>query len=118
MRDCKTNYDAVDDIGRRRLVEAIVKKVTKGGATVLDPDAIPDLCQYIYMSLLTDRKFLDVYNEGSENYYISRIVMNQVASKSSVFYRTYIKHKLKTKPFNANIFEENKEEDDEFEGCC
>lgn len=77
--------DVVEKIGRQCLVENIIRKYSN---TI---DGIyGDLSQDIYMSLLADNKIVDIYNKGQINYYVARIVKNNICSSTSRFYRKYI----------------------------
>ena len=85
-----TVSEVVGEIAKKHIVENIVWKVTSSGDTAYDPDSLKDLIQDIYLSLLEDKNIVEVYSEHHENYYIARIVMNNIASSSSRYYRTYI----------------------------
>ena len=85
-----TTQEAVQKIAEQRMVEKIVAKITSSGTTAYDPDSLQDLCQDIYMSLLTDDKFVNIVEEGHENFWVTRIVMNNIMSSSSRYYRNYL----------------------------
>lgn len=85
-----TIQDAVKKIADERLVERIVAKITASGATATDPGSLNDLCQDIYLSLLEDEKFVGIVEEGHESFWVTRIVMNNIMSSSSRYYRNYL----------------------------
>ena len=85
-----TTQEAVQKIADQRLVEKIVAKITSSGATAQDADSLKDLCQDIYLSLLEDEKFASIYEEGHQNFWVTRIVMNNIMSSSSRYYRQYL----------------------------
>lgn len=85
-----TIQEAVQKVADQKLVEKIVAKITSSGTTAHDPDSLQDLCQDIYMSLLTDEKFINIVEEGHENFWVTRIVMNNIMSSSSRYYRNYL----------------------------
>lgn len=85
-----TNNEIVDALGKAKTVEKIIEKITSSGAK--DPDSLPDLAQDIYLSLLQDPNLEEVYNDGENHvrYYITRILLNNICSSTSRYYRTYI----------------------------
>ena len=87
---CMTIQEAVQKVADQKLVEKIVAKITSSGTAAHDPDSLQDLCQDIYMSLLTDDKFVNIVEEGHENFWVTRIVMNNIMSSSSRYYRNYL----------------------------
>ena len=90
-----TNSEIVDTLGKNRVVEKIIEKITSSGAK--DPDSLPDLAQDVYLSLLEDKNLEEVYNDGENHvrYYITRILLNNICSSTSRYYRTYIWPKTK-----------------------
>jgi len=88
-----TNSEIVDILSRDRMVEKMIEHITRSGAN--DPDSLPDLAQDIYLSLMGDSHLDEVYGEGHIKYYISRIIMNNICSSTSRYYRTYIWPKTK-----------------------
>ena len=85
-----TTQEAVQKVADQRLVEKIVAQITSSGKTAPDPDSLKDLCQDIYLSLLEDEKFARIYEEGHQNFWVTRIVMNNIMSSSSRYYRQYL----------------------------
>ncbi len=85
-----TRNEVVNEIAKKRIVETIVNRVTSSGTTAQDPSSISDLIQDIYLSLLEDDKIVGIYEQGHENFYIARIVTNNICSSSSRYYRNYL----------------------------
>ena len=85
-----TIQEAVKKVADERLVEKIVAKITSSGATATDPGSLNDLCQDIYLSLLEDDKFANIVEEGHQNFWVTRIVMNNMMSSSSRYYHKYL----------------------------
>ena len=84
-----TNNEIVEIMGNERLVEKIVQKITDGKC--YDPTALADLQQDLYLSFLTDDKLPVIYDEGHINFYVTRCILNNIASSSSPFYRRYLR---------------------------
>lgn len=97
-----TANEVVEILAKQKLVETIVNRVTGSGATASDPDSLCDLIQDIYLSLLEDKNIVEIYEEGHANFYVARIVTNNICSSSSRYYRIYLMP-LKT---NVTINEE------------
>ena len=98
-----TVSEVVGEIAKKRIVETIVWKVTESGATAYDPDSLNDLIQDVYLSLLEDKNIVEAYKEHHEKFYIARIIMNNIASSSSRYYRTYIMPLKKGVSINEGI---------------
>lgn len=98
-----TIQEAVKTVADERLVERIVDNITSSGMTSQDPDSLRDLCQDIYLSLLTDEKFVSIVEEGHQNFWITRIVMNNILSSSSRYYHRYLLPHKRFVPINEQI---------------
>lgn len=87
----RTNREIVNDLGNAKVVEKIIEKITSTGAK--DPDSLPDLAQDVYLSLLSDKNLSEVDDDGENHlrYYITRILLNNICSSTSRYYRTYIR---------------------------
>ena len=55
-----SNNEIVDILARDNVVEEICNKITKGK----DSDTLKDLCQEIYMQLLSNPKTVGMYERG------------------------------------------------------
>ena len=89
-----TNNEVVDKLARDGLVRKIINNITDNGVTAKGPDSLCDLEQDIYMSLLSDPKVPGIYEEGHINFYVTRIVMNNIMSSSSPYFRNYLRPRL------------------------
>ena len=83
----------VEKIAKEQMVESIIANVAKDAK---DED-LKDLKQDIYLTLMEkDEDFLDgIYERGQMPYYLSRIITNNINSKTSPFYYRYKVHKNK-----------------------
>lgn len=95
--------EVINEIAKQRIVESIVHRVTSSGTTAQDPSSLDDLIQDIYLSLLEDDKVVDIYEQGHINFYIARIVTNNVCSSSSRYYRNYLLPLKKSVEINEAI---------------
>lgn len=95
----------IEQIGNEKLVETIARNMR------VETDYFDDLCQEVYIILLTgytEEKLQEAIDKKQINFIITSIMKNQWFSKSSPFFRQYKKPKLKSVPM-----EQYKEEPDE-----
>lgn len=95
----------IEQIGENKIVETIARNMR------VETEYFDDLCQEVYIILLTgytEEKLQEAIDKKQINFIITSIMKNQWFSKSSPFYRTYKKPKLKSVPM-----EQYKEEPDE-----
>lgn len=73
------------------MVENIIANIAKN---TTDED-LKDLANDIYLELLekNEELLVGIYERGQMNYYITRIVINSINSKTSRFYYIYKKNK-------------------------
>lgn len=86
-----TKYEVINIIAKEHLVERIVNKLLSSSKNPFDcPE---DLIQDIYLLLLqkNDDLIVNLYNKGEIGFYLLRVVRNQLLSKNSSYYYTYIK---------------------------
>ena len=99
-----TVFDVVDILARNKEIEKIIMKVTNDSKE----DTLNDLAQDLYMSILEKGdKVVKIYEEGHIMYYLARLVMNNIASSSSPYYRTYLKWYKQNCEFDQNILTED-----------
>ena len=78
-------YDEINkiiaELGKNKVVEKIVYTINRNE----DIDNLNDLIQDIYYQLLTKntKKTIELYNKGQLNFFITRIVMNNICSTTS-----------------------------------
>ena len=95
----------IEHIGENKIVETIARNMR------VETDYFDDLCQEVYIILLTgytEEKLQEAIDKKQINFIITSIMKNQWFSKSSPFYRTYKKPNSKKVPM-----EQYKEEPDE-----
>lgn len=95
----------IEQIGNEKLVETIARNMR------VETDYFDDLCQEVYIILLTgytEEKLQEAIDKKQINFIITSIMKNQWFSCTSPFYRQYKKPKLKSVPM-----EQYKEEPDE-----
>lgn len=86
------NTDIIEHLARDKTVEEIIKNVASKDNSK-HHEFLDDLAQDIYMQLyeMDTDKLNGIYEKGQMNYYITRIVLNNINSKTSRYYYTYIK---------------------------
>ena len=97
-----TEYEIVETLGRNKEVEKMIDNITGGKS--YDPTALQDLAQDIYLSLLDKgQKLVEVWEQGHINYYLSRIVCNNIMSSTSPYYFKYIQPAKRSVDFDDRI---------------
>ena len=88
----------VQKIANDNIVVSIINNVTKNS----NDEDYKDLIQDIYLTLLEkDEEWLrGIYERGQIGYYITRIVTNNINSKTSRFYYLYKKNKSVETPID------------------
>lgn len=97
-----TAYEIVDKLAREKVVEGIINEITDNGKMAKDASSLGDLAQMVYITLLTNEKFPAIYEEGHHMFWITRIVMNQIISTTSSYYRDYVRHRLMSENSEIN----------------
>lgn len=80
-----TCNEVVGIIAKEQWVEQIVGKITDNSKD----DTLNDLISDIYLQLLLDDRVPGMYERKQLRFFISRIVMNNIASSTSPYYWTY-----------------------------
>lgn len=83
----------INKIAKDRMVETIVANVAKD---TTDED-LPDLCQDIYLALMEkdEETIEDLYAKKQLNFFVTRMVINNIDSSTSRYFYNYKKNKLK-----------------------
>lgn len=83
----------INKIAQDKMVETIVANVAKD---TTDED-LTDLCQDIYLALMEkdEETIEDLYTKKQLNYYVTRMVINNIDSSTSRYFYNYKKNKLK-----------------------
>ena len=92
----KTNAQIINEIANNGLVEEIIQGVSY--SKFENPENIKDLAQDIYLQLLQMRteKLNELYDKGQLRYWIARIVVNSIHSKTSPYFYTYKKEQMQS----------------------
>lgn len=99
-----TKYEIIEDISKHKLVEEIIKNNIHHE----DDEDLKDLAQDIYIDLYSKSETLlnEIYLNNKIQYFIARMVYNNVFSKTSRYYTKYKKN-LKNK-VNLNSLDYDK----------
>lgn len=78
--------EIIEKIAKEKLVEQIIKNIAKK-----EDDLLNDCSQDIYVDLMAkdDELIENLYENKQLNYFITRMVINQIHSKNSTFYMRY-----------------------------
>lgn len=99
----------VSKIAEERIVENIISNIYKNS----NDEDLKDLSIDIYLELLEKDEdcLLGIYERGQINYYITRIVLNNINSKTSRYYYLYKKNKSVTTPIDESNTEKGERAD-------
>lgn len=91
-----TNAQIINEIANNGLVEEIIQGVSY--SKFENTENIKDLAQDIYLQLLQMRtdKLNDLYTNNQLRYWIARIVVNSIHSKTSPYYYQYKKAQMQS----------------------
>ena len=100
-----TKFEIVEELAKNRAIEDIVNNVAQNPKE----DTLKDLSQMLYEDLLMkdDEKVIQLYEDGQLQFFITRMVLNSINSKTSRYYYMFSK-------FNNNCVEykiDNEEKD-------
>lgn len=92
----RTNAQIINEIANNGLVEEIINGVSY--SKFENTENIKDLAQDIYLQLLQMRtdKLNDLYTKNQLRYWIARIVVNSIHSKTSPYFYTYKKEQMQS----------------------
>ena len=93
------NIRIVELVERTHLLDNIIRQVTNASK---DPDYL-DLKQDLLLSLLVDSKLSGIYERKELNFYLARLVMNNIASSTSPFFRIYKRPRKLSEPLGRNV---------------
>ena len=96
----RTNAQIINEIANGGLVEEIIQGVSY--SKFENTENIKDLAQDIYLQLLQMRtdKLNDLYTKKQLRYWIARIVVNSIHSKTSPYFYTYKKEQMQSVNIN------------------
>ena len=91
-----TNAKIINEIANNGLVEEIIQGVSY--SKFENTENLKDLTQDIYLQLLQMRtdKLNDLYIKNQLRYWIARIVVNSIHSKTSPYFYTYKKEQMQS----------------------
>lgn len=92
----RTNAQIINEIANGGLVEEIIQGVSY--SKFENTENLKDLTQDIYLQLLQMRtdKLNDLYIKNQLRYWIARIVVNSIHSKTSPYFYTYKKEQMQS----------------------
>ena len=92
----RTNAQIINEIANGGLVEEIIQGVSY--SKFESAENLKDLTQDIYLQLLQMRtdKLNDLYIKNQLRYWIARIVVNSIHSKTSPYFYTYKKEQMQS----------------------
>ena len=91
-----TNAQIINEIANNGLVEEIIQGVSY--SKFENTENLKDLTQDIYLQLLQMRtdKINNLYTKNQLRYWIARIVVNSIHSKTSPYFYTYKKEQMQS----------------------
>ena len=97
----------IEQIARDRVIEEIIENITNAPLT----DNLKDLAQDLYLDLLEkpQDKIYALYTSGQLRWFLVRMVTNNLLSKNSRYYYTYIKDR--NNMIDIDIYNEGAGED-------
>jgi hypothetical protein len=98
-------YEIVAELAKNRVIEDIVTNVAQNP----QDDTLKDLAQMLYEDLLMkdEDKIVQLYESEQLQYFITRMVLNSINSKTSRYYYLFAKFNNKIQ----ELMEENEKED-------
>ena len=106
----RTNAYIINEIANNGLVEEIIQGVSY--SKFENTENLKDLTQDIYLQLLQMRtdKLNDLYIKNQLRYWIARVVVNSIHSKTSPYFYTYKKEQMQSVNINdIDIDNENRD---------
>lgn len=90
-----TKNKIIEELAKNKTIETIIENVTQSG-----DDTLNDLSQMLYEDLLMkdEDKIIQLYKDEQLQYFITRMVLNSINSKTSRYYYMFARHN--------NIYEE------------
>lgn len=87
-----TKRDIIDDLAKKKVVERLIKSYC------LSSPYFNDLAQDIYVELLNkkDELIIGLWNSNEYEYYIRKIIKNNINSTTSPFWKNYEKFRKTT----------------------
>lgn len=85
----ETREEIVMQMASERMVEKMVQRIAQQSLS----DDLKDLCQMIYLILLEydETKLQDLWTNKQMNFFVVRIILNQLKSRFSPYYKSFRK---------------------------
>lgn len=80
----------IEELAKDRVIETIITNITQ-----TEDDTLNDLAQILYEDLLLkdEEKIVQLYKDNQLQYFITRMVLNSINSKTSRYYYLFGRHK-------------------------
>lgn len=106
----KTKNQIIEKLYKENFIQSVIKKYT----TKLSFEDEEDVSQEIYLILLEmpEEEIVQLFNNNQLNFYIVKIIKNQLLSTTSKVFKLYLKNKINTISINEEINKNNTEEND------
>lgn len=84
-----TKYKIIEELAINKTIETIIQNVVQS-----EDDTLNDLSQMLYEDLLMkdDDKIIQLYEDNQLQYFITRMVLNSINSKTSRYYYLFARH--------------------------
>ena len=94
----KRKYDIITELAENKTIEEIIGNIAQNP----QEDTLRDLSQILYEDLLMkdSSKIVKMYEEDQLNYFITRMVLNSIKSKTSRYYYLFSKFNKNTQELN------------------
>lgn len=103
----KSKYDIIEELATNRAIEEIINNIAQN----TEEDTLKDLSQMLYEDLLLkpDKKIEQLYEDNQLTFFITRMVLNSINSKTSRYYYIFKRYNNKFKELKRE--RENEKED-------
>lgn len=95
------SVEIIGKLASERVIETIIDNVAR--ISINRDDTLKDLSQMLYLDLLEKdpSKIEDLYESGQLQYFLTRMVINNIESKNSPYYYTYKKYQMLSSPIDS-----------------
>lgn len=84
-----TKYKIIEELAKNRTIETIIENIVQS-----EDDTLKDLSQMLYEDLLLkdDEKIIQLYKDEQLQFFLTRMVLNSINSKTSRYYYMFARH--------------------------
>lgn len=84
-----TKFEIIEELAKNKAIETIINNVAQS-----QDDTLKDLAQMLYEDLLMkdDDKIIQLYEDEQLQFFITRMVMNSINSRTSRYYYMFARH--------------------------